>query len=84
LGCETEPHRLNIGSSSVDAAAEGDVGLEDAIVNKVEGLGGLEPGIYEGQAVWRMKQKIKRDTLDIGGMWANATAMSCRRLMDAI
>ena len=31
------------------------------------GMGGLEPGIHEGRAVWRAKLKIERDALDIRG-----------------
>ena len=76
--------RLDISETCIKPPATSGGGMGDTIRTWVEGLGGLKPGIYEGQAVWRIEQKIKCDTLDIDEMWANATAMSCGRLIDVI
>ena len=63
--CGTCGKPLDSGSGRFPYAGEG----------SFEGLGGLEPGVHEGRAVWRAKPKIERALLDISRTCGNRQPM---------
>jgi hypothetical protein len=62
-----EPAGLNIRGTCGKPLDSGSGRFPDAGEGSFEGMGGLEPGVHEGRAVWRAKPKIERAALDIGG-----------------
>src|SRR6266404_4964421 len=54
-----EPPGLDIGGTCADAAAEGDMEVEDVIEIKVEGLGGPGARMHKRGHLWRALPKIE-------------------------